>query len=83
MASANGGLSFESDEQGAAGELMVGLRAAAYAELARLGNVDLQTEDGTYRVPPWKNSWRLLTAPIPRPRRCPGADRGGRLVSPA
>jgi thioredoxin-like negative regulator of GroEL len=50
VASANGGLSFESDEQGAAGELMVGLRAAAYAELARLGNVDLQTEDGTCRM---------------------------------
>ena len=50
MAAANGGLSFDQDEQGVARELMAGLRAAAMAELARLGNVDLQTEDGTYKI---------------------------------
>lgn len=50
IASANGGLSFSGEEQGIARELMTGLRAAAQAELARLGNVDLSTEDGTYKV---------------------------------
>lgn len=50
VADANGGLSFDRVEQGVAAELMVGLRAEARAELARLGNVDLQTEDGTYKV---------------------------------
>jgi hypothetical protein len=50
VATANGGLSFDEDEQGVAWELMAGLRAAATAELARLGNVALQTEDGTYKV---------------------------------
>lgn len=50
VAAANGGLSFDDDEQEVARQLMAGLRAAATAELARLGNVDLQTEDGTYKV---------------------------------
>lgn len=50
VAAANGGLSFSDDERGAARELMAGLRAAASAELVRLGDVDLQTEDGTYKV---------------------------------
>ena len=50
MAAANGGLSFGEDEQDVARELMAGLRAAAIAELARLGDVDLHTQDGTYKV---------------------------------
>ena len=50
VAAANGGLSFDDDERGIARELMAGLRAAATAELAQLGDVDLQTEDGTYKV---------------------------------
>jgi len=50
VAAANGGLSFSDDERGVARELMTGLRAAASAELARLGDVDLQTEDGSYKV---------------------------------
>lgn len=39
VADANGGLSFGEDEQDVARELMAGLRAAAIAELARLGEV--------------------------------------------
>lgn len=50
VAAANDGLSFGEDEQDVARELMAGLRAAAIAELARLGDVDLHTQDGTYRV---------------------------------
>jgi hypothetical protein len=50
VAAANGGLSFSDDERGVARELMTGLREAASAELARLGAVDLRTEDGTYKV---------------------------------
>src|SRR4051812_27116354 len=50
MATANGGLSFGEDEQDVARELMAGLRAAAIAELARLGDVDLHSQDGTYKV---------------------------------
>ena len=50
VAAANGGLSFGDDEQDVAHELMAGLRAAALAELARLGNEDLLTEGGTYKV---------------------------------
>jgi hypothetical protein len=50
IAAANGGLSFGDDERAVAHELMTGLRAAAIAELARLGDVDLRTEDGTYKV---------------------------------
>jgi predicted nucleic acid-binding protein len=50
VAAANGGLSFDDDERGVARELMAGLRAAAMVELARLGDVDLRTEDGTYKV---------------------------------
>jgi hypothetical protein len=50
VADANGGLSFDRVEQGVAAELMVGLRAEARAGWRGSGNVDLQTEDGTYRV---------------------------------
>jgi hypothetical protein len=50
VADANGGISFGEDEQDVARELMAGLRAAAIAELSRLGEVDLRTEDGTYKV---------------------------------
>jgi hypothetical protein len=50
VAVANGGLSFSEAERGIARDLMTGLRAAASAELARLGDVDLQTEDATYKV---------------------------------
>ena len=50
VAAANGGLSFGEDEQNVARELMSGLRAAAIAELARLGDVDLHTQDGAYKV---------------------------------
>jgi len=50
VAAANGGLSFSDDEQDIMCELMTGLRAAAIAELTRLGDVDLQTEEGTYKV---------------------------------
>ena len=50
VAAANGGLSFGDDEQGVARALMAGLRSAASAELARLGDVDPRTENGTYKV---------------------------------
>ena len=50
VATANGGLSFSNEERDVARELMAGLRAAASAELVRLGDVDLDTEDGTYKV---------------------------------
>jgi hypothetical protein len=50
VAAANGGLSFDDNERDIARELMIGLRAAASAELARLGDVDLRTQDGTYKV---------------------------------
>jgi hypothetical protein len=50
VATANGGLAFSDDERDVARELMTGLRAAAAAELARLGDVDLRTDDGTYKV---------------------------------
>src|SRR3954471_18324287 len=50
IAAANGGLSFSDEEWDVARELMTGLRIAASAELARLGDVDLYTEDGTYKV---------------------------------
>jgi len=50
IAAANGGLSFDENEQDVARALMVGLRAAAIAELARLGGVDPDTQDGTYKA---------------------------------
>jgi hypothetical protein len=50
VAAANGGLSFDADEQAIADELMEGLTAAARADLTRLGDVDLGTDDGTYKV---------------------------------
>ena len=50
IADANGGFSFTEDELGIRRELTAGLRAAAKAELTRLGDVDLHTEDGTYKV---------------------------------
>lgn len=50
VADANGGFSLARLEPGVARDLITGLRAAASAELARLGEVDLHTEDGTYKV---------------------------------
>jgi hypothetical protein len=50
VANANGGLSFSADEQSVARQLIAGLRMAATAEMARLGNVDLHTDDGSYKV---------------------------------
>jgi hypothetical protein len=50
VADANGGFSLASLETSVARDLLTGLRAAAIAELARLGNVDLHTQDGTYKV---------------------------------
>lgn len=50
VADANGGFSLARLEPAVARDLITGLRAAASAELARLGNVDLRTEDGTYKV---------------------------------
>jgi hypothetical protein len=50
VADANGGFSLARLEPAVARDLTAGLRAAASAELARLGNVDLRTADGTYKV---------------------------------
>jgi len=50
VADANGGFSLARLEPGVSRDLTVGLRAAASAELARLGNVDEDSEDGTYKV---------------------------------
>jgi hypothetical protein len=50
VADANGGFSLARLEPAVARDLIAGLRAAASAELARLGDVDLRTEDGTYKV---------------------------------
>jgi len=50
VADANGGFSLARLEPAVARDLTAGLRAAASAELARLGEVDLRTEDGTYKV---------------------------------
>src|SRR5436190_10626773 len=50
VADANGGFSLARLEPTVARDLTAGLRAAASAELARLGNVDLRTADGTYKV---------------------------------
>ncbi|HEX2688567.1 MAG TPA: hypothetical protein VHN14_18190 [Kofleriaceae bacterium] len=50
VADANGGFSLARLEPAVACNLVSGLRAAASAELARLGDVDLHTEDGTYKV---------------------------------
>jgi hypothetical protein len=50
VADANGGFSLARLEPAVARDLTAGLRAAASAELARLGNVDLRTEDGSYKV---------------------------------
>ena len=50
VADANGGFSLARLEPAIARDLTTGLRAAASAELTRLGDVDLQTEDGTYKV---------------------------------
>ncbi len=55
VADANGGLSL--NNPGAATELATGLRAAAAAEVARLGDVDTQSEDG-----PCKESLEKLLA---------------------
>ena len=65
VASANGGLSFagdeQDDEQSVARKLTNGLRAAAIAELGRLGDVDPRSEDGTYKA----SLEKLLTATEP------------------
>jgi hypothetical protein len=50
VADANGGFSVADLEPATARELKAGLREAASAELAWLGDVELQTEDGTYKV---------------------------------
>ena len=50
VADANGGFSLARLEPAVARDLVTGLRAAANAELARLGDVDLHTQDGTYKV---------------------------------
>jgi hypothetical protein len=50
VADANGGFSLARLEPAIARDLIAGLRTAASAELVRLGNVDLRTEDGTYKV---------------------------------
>jgi hypothetical protein len=61
VADANGGLSFGNYERNVAREVTRGLRAAARAELAKLGDdVDLNTPDGTYKV-----SLEKLLATIP------------------
>lgn len=49
VADANGGLSFADLEPEVARDLRAGLRAAATAELTRLGRVDRKTDDGTYK----------------------------------
>lgn len=50
VAAANGGFSMSGIDPTVARDLAAGLRAAASAELARLGTVDLHTDDGTYKV---------------------------------
>lgn len=50
VADANGGLSFPELEPDVADELRAGLRAAATAELARLGHAAPNSEDATYRA---------------------------------
>lgn len=50
VADANGGFSLARLDPAVARDLKAGLRAAAIAELARLGEVDLHTLDGTYKV---------------------------------
>jgi hypothetical protein len=50
VADANGGFSLAHLEPGVSRALTEGLRAAAMAELARLGAVDLQTTDGGYKT---------------------------------
>jgi hypothetical protein len=50
VADANGGFSVARLAPEVARDLTVGLRAAARAGLARLGDVDLHTQDGTYKV---------------------------------
>jgi hypothetical protein len=47
---ANGGVSLVDIEPAVARALTVGLRAAASAELVRLGDVGQQTDDGTYKA---------------------------------
>ena len=49
-ADANGGFSLARLDPAVARDLKIGLRAAAIAELERLGEVDLRTADGTYKV---------------------------------
>jgi len=50
VADANGGLDVSAMDPSEAGELATALRQTAESELARLGDVDPGSEDGTYRV---------------------------------
>jgi hypothetical protein len=50
VADANGGVSLVDIEPAVARALTAGLRAAASAELVRLGDVDQHTDDGTYKA---------------------------------
>jgi hypothetical protein len=50
VANANGGVALADLEPAVARALTVGLRAAASAELIRLGDVDQHTDDGTYKA---------------------------------
>lgn len=50
VADANGGFSLARLETSVARDLLIGLRAAAIAELEQLRDVDLHTQDGTYKV---------------------------------
>jgi hypothetical protein len=50
FADANGGFSMAAMDPAIARDLRVGLRAAAGAELERLGDTNLQPEDATYKV---------------------------------
>jgi hypothetical protein len=50
VADANGGLAFADLEPEVARDLRAGLRAAAIAELARLGEIDRESDEGTYKA---------------------------------
>jgi hypothetical protein len=50
VADANGGFSLVRLDPAVSRDLIVGPRTAARAELARLGHVDVHSEDGTYQV---------------------------------
>ncbi|MSQ48573.1 MAG: hypothetical protein EXR78_09380 [Deltaproteobacteria bacterium] len=50
VADANGGLDLSTMEPSETDELVTALRYTAERELARLGNVDPASEDGSYRI---------------------------------